>query len=351
MSGARVVGLDIGTTHLRAVEVDPGRGRGLPTVTKVAELPLFAGAVQDGEVAEPQTVSTAIKQLWSSARMSTKKVVVGIGNQRVVVRNLEMPVMSRQEIRNALPYQIGDLMPVAVEDMLLDYLPTGTRETSNGDVFSGLLVAATKDTVSANVRAVTGAGLAVDVVDLNALALTRALARGQLQSETVALVDIGARVTTVVIVAKGQPRLVRLIAAGGNDATATIADTLGISHEQAEAVKWRIGVGQTTDPELGAAAQAAANVSRTLIESIRNTFVYYASSNPGAAATSVVLSGGAAVTPGLGQYLSSASRLPVVLGTPFAGLSVAKGSGLDPAMMERSSSFAIALGLALGVAA
>jgi type IV pilus assembly protein PilM len=350
----RVIGLDIGTTQVRATEVELVGGRGgrsaRPTLLRAGEVALPFGAVRDGEVVEPSTVGTAIKQLWTQQKFSQKDVVIGIGNQRVIVRELDLPAMPLPELKASLPFQVQDLIPVAVEDAILDYLPTGSRAGEHGPIVTGLLVAATKDTVRANIAAVRAAGLRATSVDLSAFALARALGTPQGLGQTVALVDIGARVTTVVIVANGVPSLVRLLPTGGQDATDAVAQAAGIPAVEAERIKREIGFGYPTAPELESAARALGTATTSLVESIRNTFVYYAASHPGAAAQAVYISGGASQLPGLGQYLSSASRLPVHVGQPLSSVELGRGMA-DGRMAEDQHKLAVSVGLAMGVAA
>lgn len=355
MAKSRVIGLDIGTTHVRAAEVQFGSGgparTARPTVVRYGEIALPPGAVRDGEVAESSTVATAIRQLWAQAKFSHKNVVLGVGNQRVIVRDLDLPWMPLPQVRSSLPFQVQDMLPVAVDDAMLDYVPTGSFDGLHGRMLRGLLVAATKDTVHANTEAVEAAGLRPMMVDLGAFALTRVMARGELAGRTVALVDIGARVTTVVVVAGGAPRLVRMLPSGGQDVTEAVSGALGIPLAEAEAAKRQIGIGYSVSPDLEQAVEAIRTVSSALVEAIRNTLVYYSSSNPGAGPDVVVLTGGGSQLPGLGQYLSSASKLPVTVGQPLANLTVAGSSGVHNGHVDNQHVLAIPLGLAFGVAA
>ncbi len=345
---ATVIGLDIGTTRARAVELQTGRGG--PTVLKYAEAPLPLGAVQDGEVTEPEGVVSALRQMWAQGKFSTRDVVIGVGNQRVMVRSLDLPWMPMKQLRSSLPFQVQDILPVAVEDALLDFYPTAEYQAQSGRTVQGLLVAATRDTVAANVAAVESAGLLPRMVDLNAFALLRAHSLVRQQAQTVALVDIGARITNVVIARAGTPVLVRTLASGGQHITDAIAAEDRISVPEAEAVKRQVGVGFAVSEELKTAAEIVAHVTQGLVEAIRNTLVYYASQHPGAGVELVVLTGGGSYLNGLGQYLSSASRLPVAIGDVLSGVQVAKSARLD-AIAGVESTFALPLGLALGVAA
>ncbi|MDT0164775.1 type IV pilus assembly protein PilM [Actinotalea sp. AC32] len=354
MATSRVVGLDIGTTFIRAAELEFGRGprttRQTPTLVRYGQVPLPLGAVRGGEVAESAIVSAALRDLWARTKFSTRDVVIGVGNQRVLVRELELPWMPAAQIRGSLAFQVQELLPMSVDEALLDYYPTGESQGPAGRMITGMLVAAQRDTVTANVLAVEGAGLRPTMVDLNAFALLRAMARGPLAEQVVAFVDIGARVSNVVVAAHGVPRFIRTLPSGGQDATDAVASAMQISAMDAERVKRETGVGLQVAPERQAAADAVATPTRALVEAIRNTFVYYQGNHPGAGIEVVVLTGGGCHLAGLGQYLASASRLPVTLGDPLAGVKMTKS--LDRSQLAGAESLAaMPVGLAYGVAA
>jgi type IV pilus assembly protein PilM len=354
VASTRVIGLDIGTTAVRAAEVEfgPGGPAGTPspTLLRAGTVPLPPGAVREGEVVEPGVVSQALKQLWSSAGFSSKDVVIGVGNQRVVVRELDLPWMPLPQLKASLPFQVQELLPAASTDALLDYFPTGESTGPEGRQAHGMLVAAQRDTVAANVVAVEGAGLRPVMVDLNAFALVRALARGDLAQGVVAFVDIGARVTNVVIADAGSPRLVRMLPSGGQNATDAVAAAMSLSQPEADALKRDIGLGYASPPGYEAAAEAVMNSTRALTESIRNTIVYYSSSHPGRGIDAIVLTGGGAHLAGFGQFLSSSTRLSVLLGDPLSNFRY--GKNVDRAALAGAAPFvALPVGLAYGVAA
>lgn len=354
MATSRVIGLDIGSSFVRAAELEFGNGgptgKNPPTLVRYGEVPVPLGAVRDGEVVQHDTVAAALRQLWAQAKFSSKDVVIGVGNQRVVVRELDLPWMPLPQLKASLPFQVHELLPMSTDDALLDYYPTSESNGQHGRTVHGMLVAAQRDTVNANVMAVETAGLRPRMVDLNAFAMIRSLARGDLARSTVAFVDIGAAMTTVVIADHGQPRLVRSLPSGGQNITAAVAGTLGISSADAEIVKREIGIGFAVPPERAEASEAVSTIVRALVESVRNTLVYYAQNNNGAAVDLVVLVGGGAQLPGLGQYIASASRLSVVLGDPLAGLRSAKSVNRG-ALDGRESFISLSVGLAYGVAA
>lgn len=348
MARQKVVGLDIGTSAVRAVEIERSGLRD-GTVTKVAEVPLPAGVVRDAEVIEKGAVSAAIKRLWSSEGISGQDVIIGVGNQRVVVRNMSMPRMPREQLRQAAVYQAQETLPMSVDEALVDFLPTAEFDKNGEATVGGLFVAAAKDTVSLNVLAAEAAGVSPRVVDLNALAIAR-VALAEHGAMTVACVDVGARVTNVVIVSNGQPQLIRVIAAGGQDATDGIARVLKVTDQEAEGIKRQFGLAPNVPAELVEAASSIQSATRNIVEPAVSTLGYYTSQMRGPHIDLLVLTGGGVNLPGFGQYLSSSARLNATLGSPFARLNVAKGSGREK-FSDRESAFTVATGLALGGAA
>lgn len=352
MGSARVIGLDIGSTAVRAAELEFGSGgpggKNPPTLLRFGQVALPVGTVRDGEVTDQTVVADALKRLWHQSKFSSKDVVIGVGNQRVVVREMELPWMPLAQLRASLPYQVQEILPVSVDDTLLDFLPTEEVEGPQGRVVRGQLIAAPRDTVTANLLAVEAAGLRPTMVDHNAFALVRALARGELAGRIAAYVEIGARITTVVVAQGTTPRLVRVLPMGGQNITDAVASALGVAQPEAEQTKRATGLGYPgADP---AVQSAVGDVTRALVEAIRNTFVYYAGTHPGQGIEVVVLTGGGAHLEGLGQYLSSASRLPAVLGDALSGVRVGKSVAAG-SIDGMGSLVALSTGLAYGVAA
>jgi type IV pilus assembly protein PilM len=339
------IGLDIGSTEVRLAEVEfagkgPGAmGRG--TLTAFSRVGLPRGAVQAGEVVDVSAVGGAIKQAHSAGGFSTKEVILGIGTAAVVVREMELPEMPMPQLRSSLPFQVQETLPMSADEALLDFFPTGQRATDNASLLRGILVAAPKGLVSQNVLAVENAGLRPVMVDLSAFALLRSQLSAQTAGQVTAFVDIGARTTTVVVAAHGVPRLVRMLPAGGQDLTKAIASTLKVDEGQAEQIKQQPAVAPAEVREV------IDQSLRTLVEGIRNTFVYYSSSNPGAGIDHAVITGGGSYMSGLGQYLASASRLQVSYGNSFERVSVGKKVSKE-ALTGLESRVPVALGLAFG---
>lgn len=343
----KIVGLDIGTTAIRAVELEVDSKRGDATLQKVASKQVPIGAVRDGEVTDLQVITDTIKQLLSEAKIQNKDVAIGVGNQRVVVRELEMQWLPLPQIKSSLPFSVQEFLPMAVEDALMDYYPTAEYEREGLRYVNGIFVAAQKDTVTANVLAVESAGLRPQLVDLNGFAILRSLARGEYANQTIAMIDIGARMTNVVVASQGEPLFVRTLPNGGQNITDAIARVLSIAGPEAEQLKRQVGVGVNVPQQYQAAADETLQAVQHFVESLGSTFSYYAQTHPNRPLQGVLMSGGGTHLPGLGRYVASTSRLPVALGDPFSHMKKAKGSGIE-AFTGQESLFAVAAGLAYG---
>ena len=141
------VGLDIGTSSVRAAEMNVGKRPAV--LERFGQVALPPGTVRDGEVVDPDTVARAIKQLWATAKFSTKKVVLGVSNQKVIVCQVDLPWLPAEELKKSLAFQVQDFIPIPVDQAILDFHPL--EEFTNeqgGRMLRVLLVAASRDMVS-----------------------------------------------------------------------------------------------------------------------------------------------------------------------------------------------------------
>ncbi|WP_062213722.1 type IV pilus assembly protein PilM [Demequina oxidasica] len=349
----RRIGLDIGATEVRVAEVEfsgkstPATGSG--TLIGFAAEKLPRGTVQAGEIVDVTAVGTAIKKAFAGSSFSSKEVHIGVGSAGVVVREIDLPELPMNQLRTSLPFQVQELLPMSTDEALLDFFPTAEREGESTKLLRGMLVAAPKATVSQHILAIENAGLRPVMVDLNAFALMRAQMTDELRSKIVAFVDIGARVTTVIIANGGMPRLVRILPNGGQDVTDAVATALRISAQEADDVKRNMSIGAQVHPDFQAGQDAVTATSRSLFDSIRNTFVYYSGNNPGEQIAQVVITGGGSHLPGLGQFIASSIRLSVSYGNSFARVTIGKKVPRE-LLTGREAQLPLPIGLAFGEA-
>jgi type IV pilus assembly protein PilM len=341
MAGVTPIGLDIGSSSIRAVEVR--RNKDEHTLTNFGQIPLPRGAVVGGVLQDMVAVTGALKQLWAACKFDTRRVRLGVTNPQLVVREMSVSNLPAKEMRRSLPFQVRDMLPLAVERSLLDFHPL--EEPGQSPTVRGLLIAMPKDAVLAAVQAVERAGLHVEGVDLASFAVLRAASR--LDAQVEALVDVGAEVTSVVVHADGEPLIVRTVPRGGGEITETIATRLGVPLPEAEALKCRFGLHGDGHPDT---ASAAADAVRPLINELRSSFTYLASGERQKQVTRISLCGGSALMPGLAAHLQNQLGVAVVYADSAGRLRdtrKARQRGFDSFV----PSAAVSIGLTLGAAA
>ena len=233
------IGVDVGSTAVRVAEVAAGE---VPVIVRAAQVPLPPGVVEAGEVRQPEVVAEALRELWSKAGVKSKQVHLGVGNQRVVVRELALPWLPEKELRDTLGFQVQEFIPMASDEAVLDFDPLGEMDQGGRRMVRILLVAAHKPMVNALVEAALAAKLDPQGIDLTPFAVTRAVGAGDDgldldSSGDEAIIDIGAQVTSICVHDRGVIRFVRMLPSGGRDITLALASVLGVDDETAERLK------------------------------------------------------------------------------------------------------------------
>lgn len=357
MAATTLVGLDVGSTSVRAVEATVTGDR--PVVGKFGQAALPPGAVSGGVVKDDRAVTAALRTLWTDEEFTARDVVLGVTHQQVVVREFDVPTLPHKELRQALPYLVRDSLPLPVEDAVLDFYPLpALAMAGKHDTVHGLVVAAPKDAVIHTVRAVEAVGLRVSQVDLASFAVLRACAH--LAADTEAVVDLGANSTNIVIHTDGTPKIVRTIPRGGDEITKRLAEQLGLSALDAERVKRRHGLRPVTDgsqtaegADLGESAEVVADTLRPVITEIRGSLSYFAAGNASARVNRLALVGGASLLPGLADELTRQLNIPTFLSDPLqrvARMRKNQRQGQVDTLGRFRSAAAVSVGLTLGAA-
>lgn len=345
-----IIGLEITEEGVRAAEVSTGR---TPTLVAWGTVPLPPGAAKDSEVFDTDAVVLALRQLWSRAGFRSKRVVLGIGSRRIVVREYSTVAMRPDLLKQALPFQVQDLLPVPVNQAVLDFYPA----SQEGSMISGLLVAAVSETVEQLIATVAKAKLTVDVVDLAPFGLARAVTRLAAPGENVAALHLGDHTSYVVIVQDGVPRFVRILpidivtdAVRSRELASLAADTDAALPAVEEVL-------ETVPPSDEAPARRSRSVNRgarpvgmsesalsDLVGRLRSTLSFYAGRSGDAPVSRVVLSGAGAAAPGVADALAATLPLPVA----YAGAAEIIGGAATPPAGDEGLNLLTTIGLALG---
>ena len=340
---SEVVGLDIGTSAVRAAQLDGGSR---PALTAFSQVGLPPGTIVDGEVQDAAALSSAIRRLWQNGKFSGRSVVVGIAGLRVITRELDIPWVADDEVDSVVRFQSEEVIPFSPDKTLLSTQVLADGSGPDGVRTRRVLVAAAHhDLVDGIVRAVDDAGLQVEAVDLVSSALVRALVDpGQSSEHPEAVVSVGAGLTVIVVHQDGRPQFVRTLGIGGNAATEAISHSLDLPIADAEQLKRRLD-GST--PQLKSAQRATGPVVDELVADIRNSIQYFASMPGRQPLARVLVTGGGSQLHGLVEELHGEVHVPVLLVSPLErvdtsglDLSEAQAAALAPVM-------ATAIGLVL----
>jgi type IV pilus assembly protein PilM len=340
------IGLDIGATAVRAAILAPGTVDGRPSVTVhgLGHVELPDGAVVNGVVRDPTTVTRAIKDLWHQNHFACRNVILGVTNPQVVVREVILPNLPAAQRALALPFQARDIIALPIEQAILDFAPVGAPDPLT-DTVAGLLIAAPREPVSVAVGVVEAAGLKVARVDLASFAALRSVADEYCAIG--AVVDLGAHLTNIVIHHSGVPQLIRTMVRGGQDLTDKLASQLGVDRAAAERAKRAVGL-TGSDPTV---SESLTELIRPLLAEIRSSIHLFGSTHGGAAPEQISLTGGGAALPGLPQALADLLGIGVVVAAPMRHVSNRFVSKPAQDVDAQASVTAVSVGLAMGAAA
>ena len=338
-----LVGLDIGSSSVKAVELNK-KGSSLHLVSLGYEN-LPPDTVVDGQIMELNNVSNVISSIFNEHQIKTIRVAAGVSGHSVIVKNIVLPQMSREELQESFSWHAEEHIPFDIADVNVDYQVTG-----NSTDALHVLMAACKSDKIANVRqAIQLSGKQPVIIDVDAFALQNCyeLNYQPKPGDVVALLNIGASTMNINILNGTRSVFARDASVGGSQYTSLLQKELGLTFEQAEAVKR--GHPLPEGVESRPIQPIIEAVSDILALEVRKTMDFYrATAEEGDAAIKrILVSGGGSKLPGLTQYLAKRFEMPVDVFDPFRQIQV-DARKFDPEYMrEVVPEMAIAVGLAL----
>ena len=338
-----VVGLDIGTSAVRAAELDLSHSP--PVLVTYGQVGLPQDSLSNGEIKDSSAVTEAITKLWQNGKFSTSSVIVGIAGLRAITREIDLPFVPDSEVDSAVRFQSEEVIPFPPDQTILSSQVLSDYTSPEGDKMRRILVAAAhSDLVNGVIETVEKAGLTVEGVDLISSALVRAIGGHEDTEQPEAIVSVGAGLTVVVVHQNGRPQFVRTIGSGGNATTAAISGTLDIPTSDAEGTKRRISEG---GPQMLAAGRAAQQSINELVSEIRNSVQYFASLPGRLPVSRVLVTGGGSALHGLVGALESQIGLPVLSVSPLTRLDTSRLDMTEEQANEVSPVLSAPIGLAL----
>jgi type IV pilus assembly protein PilM len=341
----QLVGLDIGSSAIKLVQLKESKGRYF--LQKFGVKPLEPEVIVDGTVMDEGRVVSAIRELFDESGVKNKHVAISISGHAVIVKKISLPPMPDEELEGQVKLAAEQYIPFDINEVNIDFhvLPPDPSGDRQGDM-SVILVAAKKDKINELTELVKGAGLIPMVMDVDAFAIENmyAINYPMAQDETTALVNLGASVMNMNIVRGGASLFTRDIPLGGNRYTEAIQREMGMSYEEAEESKKKERSGDSGAASLGTVLDS---VNGEVASEVARTVDYFKTSTSNAELDRVLVCGGVARVKGLVQQLADRMQLPVDVADPFGEIDVT-GSNFDPdALAELGPSAAVGVGLAL----
>ncbi len=336
----QLVGLDIGSTSIKAVELKFSKA-GYELVSFGME-PLAPDTVVDGAIMDAPQVASTISRIFDMQKIKTKNVSTSVSGHSVIVKRVPLPLMSEEELYDRIPSEASQHIPFDIADVNLSYQLLESMD-SQMDV---LLVAVKKDKILNHTNVLAQAGKTPAVVDIDAFALQNCFEVNYEPDagQTVALLNMGASVMNINIVRGGIPLFTRDVSVGGNQYTDALQKELDLSFEDAERLKKGEQIASVTDEQKH---QILRSVSDILTLEIQKTFDFFRATASGENIQRILVAGGTARVPGLIDLLREEFAMSVEELNPFRKILVNPSKHSDEQIRELAPRLVIAVGLAL----
>ncbi|MGE3276107.1 MAG: type IV pilus assembly protein PilM [Vicinamibacterales bacterium] len=339
-----LVGLDIGSSAVKAVELRPA-GAGHKVVAIGVE-PVPGDSIVDGAIMDAAAVADAIRRLFAPRTFKGKEVAASLSGNAVIVKKIALPIMTAQELDESIYWEAEQYIPFDIQDVNLDYeiLDPGTGPEGQGSM-DVLLVAAKKDKIADYTNVITQAGRRAVIVDVDAFALQNAYEAnyGFDPGAVVVLLNAGASAINVNILAGAQSVFTRDVSLGGHAFTEAIQRELGLPFESAE----RLKRGEVVD---GVSYEEARPVLKAMTDNVllevEKTFDFFKATAANDHIDRIVLSGGASRVEGFLEALGERFGTVVERFDPFRQVTFDERR-LGMTADEAAPVAAVAVGLAL----
>lgn len=351
-----IVGIDIGSSCIKAVEVEPS-GSGWRLMNAAIQVtPLEA--CRDGVITNIPDVAQAIKTLLRSANIRSTCAVAAISGSQVIVRQVQHPSMTEASLRKSIRFEASKYVSASIEDSVVEFQIMG--DVPDSDQMNVMLVAAPKDLVESRVNVLDAAGIEPVSIDVEAFSIIRSLvdcsASGDYLQKTVALIDMGASHTDVNIVSNGEFALTRSIPIAGESLTNAIKTLTGFSYDEAERLKFEMAMQEPIDKLYSQEVESKCwrvvqPLLDELLREIRRSIHYYQSQFPEGAdqgsVSKVILTGGTARMPGMAAYVESKLNVAAEIGNALTGDMMVPGRFTQDFVEDYGPVLVVGTGLAL----
>jgi type IV pilus assembly protein PilM len=340
-----LIGVDIASTSLKLVELSDA-GKGTYKLERYAIEPLPKDVVTDGNIANLDQVSDALKRAWKRLGSRNRHVALALPAAMVITKKIIVPAGQKEEdLELTVEAEANQYIPFALDEVNLDFQVLGPAP-NNPEEVELLIAASRKEKVEDRVAIAEAAGLKPRVMDVESYATQEAFglitptlpANGR--DQNIALVDIGAHVTHFYVLRNNQFLFSRDQGFGGNQLTQDIQRAFNLSPEEAESAKKNQGLPENYDSDV------LQPFMETLALEITRALQFFFTSTSYNQVDQIVLAGGCALLPGLDELVAKRAGVATVVGNPFAAMQTS--DRIRPRQLAQDAALlTIATGLAL----
>jgi len=343
----KIVGLDIGSFALKLVELKrkkKGKEVAYELVSLGYELVPYQSIVE-GSIMDSSAVTDAIQHIFFESKTRSSSLSFGVSGSSVIVKRIEVQRLNPNEMHEHILWEARPHIPFTPEEVNIDYEILETGDTPP-DRVSVILAATKKEKLNDYLNVITSATKNAEIVDLESFAILNSVLVNyeMYQDRCIAIINIGASITNVVIAKRGNPVFVRDIAFGGNQFTDLIQKELNLKYEKAESVK----KGRQVDNVSPAAVKPVIDLILNELKSeIRKTFEFYRSNTTEGRIDNILLSGGTSNLDSIIDFFSQEFDIPVEVVNPFNNIEINEKKFDLEFIKDMAPVFNVAMGLAI----
>ncbi|TLN14563.1 type IV pilus assembly protein PilM, partial [bacterium] len=301
-------------------------------------------AIVDGVIMDSSVVAEAIRNLYANLKITNRSVATSVAGHSLIVKKIVLPMMAENELETQIQWEAGQYIPFEIEDVNLDFQILGPAADPN--TMEVLLVAVKKDIINDYMAVLSEAGLTVEVVDVDAFAMENifSVSYPELMEKTVVLIDIGAGIMNINILRNGVSAFTRDITLGGSNFTEELQKDLGVSYDEAEALKLGGSSDQASVEDVG---RILSGMVDSLVLEIQRSLDFFGAASSEEEIFGIYLAGGACKLSGLAESLEERQGAPVKLMQAFKEITYSQRR-FDPDYLDAMGPVAVvAAGLAL----
>jgi type IV pilus assembly protein PilM len=337
-----VVALDIGSSSIKIVQLNQAKKGWELIKLGIAYLP--PEAIVDGSIIDSMTVTNTVRDLISEHNIKNMDAVSSLTGHSVIIKKVSLPAMTEEELADSIQWEAEQYIPFPMSDVNIDFqiLGADTEGTGQMDV---MLVAVKKDVINDYTNVIKEAGLNPVVVDVDSFALENMMEINYsiAPAENLAMVNIGASITSISVIVDGVTVFTRSVPMGGNQYTEEIQRQLNLSFRDAEDLKLGKEVSGVDSSKL---PEVIDNVNDNMALEVRRSIDFFLGGSPGTFINRIGLSGGGSRVKDLSTKLQETTSIPVEQVNPFNGVAC-NPKNFDPEYLKQMGPyFTVALGLA-----